>query len=91
MGDKYNKSGIWLPASGMKKCVDSRISRVTNSQYKPHENPADPSTACPSCIRERIPCVMAYVNNVPAILPLPMAERGGATPFDKGYYIKASE
>jgi len=70
MGKSQSKTNkMWLPVSATKKCVESRVTRV--SKHAAHEDPEDPKTACPRCVRLKIPCIMAYPNHLPAVLLLP--------------------
>jgi hypothetical protein len=89
LGKSQNKTNkTWLPASVTKKCVESKLSRLSN--HMAHEDPDDPKTACPRCVRLKLPCIIAYPGHRPAVLPLPIGDRSAqATPFDKGYYIQS--
>ncbi|KFY32567.1 hypothetical protein V493_00073 [Pseudogymnoascus sp. VKM F-4281 (FW-2241)] len=58
-----------------------------NNYYEPGSK--NPSFACPICLENRNPCILAMRNLPIRVLPLPPFARSfAATPETKGYYIR---
>lgn len=87
MVEKWRKKATahWARPSLAEKCVQARA----RSFRSRHEDPNYPKTACDKCVSRKEPCVIAYPNCKPVILPLPVPLRpAGATFRDMAYYIK---
>jgi hypothetical protein len=80
----------WSRPSQNLKCVNTRVLGRGKKTQGAHEDSEDPKTACTKCVSSRLPCVMAYKNSRPVVLPLPASERApSATAVDTAYYVKA--
>lgn len=74
---------LWTVATDGHECI-----RVVFEDDEDEEDVEIVSeTACKGCIMKGAPCMVAYIDRAPVVLPLPVELRSGG-PTELGYYVR---